>query len=323
MRPVLRVGAQVLGHAARRVPGHPRDDVGHRRQLTGGDGQVAAHPALDLPVRVPGGAAGRPTPARPSAAGTRGPAGDCSARTAAASASVSASGPVTSRVRPARSSSSPRRDGGRDIGEVVPRDEPGPALATGRGDDGDAVLQRGEERDEVGVHAVPEDGGAQARRRDRVLRGGVLPGEREGRLGGGAHEGRVHDPPHPGCRGRRHRCPVLLEAVGRLGRRHQVDGVGAGERRSQTGPVGVPAGSHGDLRAGQRRSTTGDADDEPQRGPGRGQPRRHPAAEDTGRAGHGDGARRARCGSGLRHHDPGQLPSGPAPSRRYACASAS
>ena len=42
---------------------------------------------------------------------------------------------------------------------------------------------------------------AQAGRRDRVLRGGVLPGEGEGGLGRGAHEGRVDDPPHTGRRG--------------------------------------------------------------------------------------------------------------------------
>ena len=58
--PVLGVAPEVLGDGQRRVPGQRRDDVGDAGQLALGDGDVAGHPALDLPVGVPGGTAGRP-----------------------------------------------------------------------------------------------------------------------------------------------------------------------------------------------------------------------------------------------------------------------
>ena len=58
--PSPRGGAQVLGHGQRGVPGQGGDDVGDGRELAGGDRQVAGHPALDLPVRVPGRTARRP-----------------------------------------------------------------------------------------------------------------------------------------------------------------------------------------------------------------------------------------------------------------------
>src|SRR3954467_5464886 len=102
------MAAQVLGHGQGRMPGQLGNDVGDGRQLAGSDGQVAGHPALDLPVGVAG---GTPLAQASSTVSWRYSAGRpvTSARTAAASASDSASGPVTSSTWPSSAPESSSR----------------------------------------------------------------------------------------------------------------------------------------------------------------------------------------------------------------------
>jgi hypothetical protein len=127
--------------------------------------------------------------------------------------------------------------GGPDVGQVVPGDEGGPPVAGRRRDHRLPVLEGGEEGDEVGVHAVPQERVPQAGRPDRLLGGGVVAHQGERRVGAArAHERGVDDPLDAGLRDGPDGGAVLLQPVLGLAGRHQVDGVAPASAADRPAP---------------------------------------------------------------------------------------
>ena len=189
-----------------------------------------------------------------------------SVSTSAASAIVSASGPVTASACPSRSVSSTQQDGDRDVGEGrrARRSLCGPRPA-GAAIRAPPVLDPREEGHEVGVHRVPQEGRPHPALPDPLLGREVLADEGEDGVGGGVQERRVDDPLHP----RRHRrvdgSEVLLQPVLVLGRRHQVDGVGPRSAASSPAGSSKPPGLATTSAPGTIGCPSRVADDEPER----------------------------------------------------------
>ncbi len=174
------------------------------------------------------------------------------------------------------------RHGG--VGDVVAEHRGHPSVP---GRASDHALCRHHPGHEVHVHVHPQEGEGHAALAHRLLGGPVMADEREGRVGTGAHEGQVDDPPGPGGGRGVHGGQVLLDPVLGLSRRDQEDRVGAVQGRPHL--VGRAVGGRApDLGAGDVGRARRVTDHQALHHAVLGQPPGHPAAHLAGRAGHGD-----------------------------------
>jgi hypothetical protein len=140
---------------------------------------------------------------------------------------------------------------------------------------------------------VPQERVPDPARPDALLGRGVLPHEREDGVGGRVQERRVDDALHTGGHGGVHRVEVLLEPVLRLGGRHEIERVRAGQGTPQAGRVAEAAGVDHDVGTRRPGGAGGVADHQAQRDVGPGEPVDHAAAERSRGTCDGDHARPA------------------------------
>ena len=203
--------------------------------------------------------------------------------TAAISASVSASPPVTSSVSPSCAVAG-EDDRAHHVGDVGARDD---ARAPPAARSGDRAVGQDHAGHEVEVEAHAEEGPAQVRGADPLLRRPVVAGELERGVGRGAEEGEVDEPLHARGLGRLDDGDVLGDPVGVLLGGDEEQGVDARERRAHR-LARVVAGHLAHLGAVEARRPRRLADDEALGGAGRGQARGHAPTDEPRGARHGD-----------------------------------
>ena len=158
----------------------------------------------------------------------------------------------------------------------------------------DNTVRARQQRQEVQVEVVPQEGEVHPRGLDPLLGGEVVPAQREGGIRCRAEERGVDDVLHAGSGRRVHKGAVLLQPVLGLGggdhkeRLHPLEGC-FGEHR-----IGV--GDDGGDCAFQLRRPAGVAHEQPLRAAGVGQLPGHQAAQVSGGTGDGE---RWRRGHGL------------------------